>query len=165
MTTIELLIERLVAARRWTNSLLADIEASRWFECPAPGVQHIAWQVGHIAASQAVLIHNRCLNIPVAEAVPESFTRQFGRGSKPVSDAAAYPPIPEVRQIYDDLQADCLSRIRQMTESDLNLPAYGDPHPMFARRGEAVGMAIMHEAFHAGQIALTRRLFGKAALR
>ncbi len=165
MTTLDLLIERLVAARRWTTSLLADIEESRWFESPAPDVQHTAWQVGHLAASQAVLIHNRCFNIPLAEAVPESFTKQFGRGSKPVADPTAYPSIPEIRRMFDGIQADCLARISQMTASDLELPAYGDPHPMFARRGEAVGMAAMHEAFHAGQIALTRRLFGKAALR
>lgn len=165
MTTIDLLIERLIAARRWTTSLLADFEESRWFDCPAPGIQHIAWQVGHIAASQAVLIHNRCFNIPMAEAVPASFTQQFGRGSKPVGDPAAYPPISEIRRMFDGMQADCLKRVRQMTESDLELPAFGDPHPMFAKRGEAVGMAAMHEAFHAGQIALTRRLFGKAALR
>ena len=165
VTTIDLLIERLVAARRWTTNLLADIEESRWFECPAPGIQHVAWQMGHLAASQAVLIHNRCLNIPVAEVVPESFTKQFGRGSKPVGIAAEYPPLLEIRRMFDGVQEDCLTRIRQMTQSDLELPAYGDPHPMFAKRGEAVGMAAMHEAFHAGQIALTRRLFGKAALR
>ena len=165
MTSIDLLTERLIAARRWTTSLLQDIQESRWFESPAPGIQHIAWQVGHLAASQAVLIHNRCLNIPVAEVVPESITKQFGRGSKPMGDAGAYPPIAEIRRLFDGVQADCLARIRQMTESDLDLPAYGDPHPMFAKRGEAVAMTTMHEAFHAGQIALTRRLFGKAALR
>ena len=104
-------------------------------------------------------------NIPISEVVPESFTKQFGRGSKPVSDKAVYPPVAEIRRMFDGVQADCLARIRQMTESDLDLPAYGDPHPMFAKRGEAVGMAAMHESFHAGQIALTRRLFGKAALR
>lgn len=165
MKTTDLLIERLAAARRWTTTLLEDIEETRWFESPAPGIQHIAWQVGHVAASQAVLIHNRCLNIPVAQVVPESITKQFGRGSKPVGDPAAYPPLAEIRGLFDGVQADCLARIRQMTESDIDLPAYGDPHPMFAKRGEAVAMAVMHEAFHAGQIALTRRLFGKAALR
>lgn len=165
MTVIDLLIERLIAARRWTTNLLADIEESRWFESPAPGIQHVAWQVGHLAASQAVLIHNRCLNIPMAEVVPESFTKQFGRGSKPVGDAAAYPTIADIRRMFDGVQADCLTRIRQMTPADLELPAFGDPHPMFVTRGEAVAMSVMHEAFHAGQIALTRRLCGKAALR
>lgn len=165
MTTLDLLIERLIAARRWTTNLLADVEESRWFDCPAPGIQHIAWQVGHLAASQAVLLHNRCFNIPLAEVVPESFTKQFGRGSKPVADASAYPPIADIRRMFDGVQADCLTRIRQLSLPDLELPAFGDPHPMFTTRGEAVAMAVMHEAFHAGQIALTRRLFGKAALR
>jgi len=160
-----LLIERLESARDWTTGLIADIDESLWFKSPAPGVQHVAWQLGHLAASQVVLVHNRCLNIPQTDVISDAFIRQFGRGSKPTDGPAGYPPLTEIRRTFDAVHLDALQKIRSIPEADLNLPAYGDPHPRFKTRAEAVGMAAMHESFHAGQIALTRRLFGKAALR
>ena len=55
-----------------------------------------------------------------------------------------------------------------MSDAKLSEPAYGKdgaPHPHYTRVAGAVGHASRHEAFHAGQIALLRRLLGKQFLR
>ncbi len=165
MDTISLLLDRLTAARNWTNSLLADIDESRWFDPPGRNLGHVAWQVGHLAASQIVLIHMRCSGKQFADCAPGEYQKLFARGSTPVADAAAYPTIPVIRAFFDRMHAECLGMISQMPASELDKPAGADPHPMFANKAGAIGMAAMHESFHAGQIALIRRLQGKAALR
>ncbi len=165
MTKLELLIDRLAAARRWTSSLLADIPEANWFDMPAPSTTHVAWQVGHLAVSQAALIHGRCFGRGIPDCVPAGFPQAFGRGSTPVPDAARQPTIAEIRATFERLHAEAMDLIAGLSESDLAQPAGTEPHPMFTTKEGAIAMAFMHETFHAGQIALLRRLAGQPALR
>ncbi|HUN82092.1 MAG TPA: DinB family protein [Phycisphaerae bacterium] len=163
MDTKQLLIERLETARRWTNGLLEDIETGTWFDAPGQGLGHCAWQIGHLAASQIVLLHMRCFGRQFADCAPAEYQGLFARGSTPVADAKAYPPLATIRDFFDHTQKDCLEMIRSMPESELDKPT--EPHPMFSTKAGAISMLNMHECFHAGQIALIRRLRGKAPLR
>lgn len=165
MTRTELLIDRLQTARGWTKSLLEDIEETRWFEMPAPGVGHVAWQVGHLAASQVALINVRCFGQKFTDVVGESIVPTFGRGSIPVADRSKYPPLPEIRSMFDKIHDGAIRLISGMSDADLDRLAGTDPHPLFKTRAQAIGTAAMHETFHAGQIAMTRRIFGKSFLR
>lgn len=165
MNKTELIVDRLKTARRWTQELLADIEESVWFEMPAPGVNHVAWQVGHLAASQVALIHVRCCEQNAEDCLPTGFKDCFGRGSTPVSDSAAYPPISEIRVVFDRIQNEAIERITALPDSEWTREVGPPPHPMFTTKEGAIATAVMHETFHAGQIALLRRFFGKAPLR
>ncbi len=165
MNKAELLADRLQAARRWTLSLLDDVPESTWFDMSGSGHTHVAWQVGHLTASIASLIHVRCLGKAFEACLPADFRERFGIGSSPVSDAAAHPPVAELRAVFDRIHTEAVAAVSAMSEEDLSGPVGGQPHPMFATREGAVVMAIMHEAFHAGQIAMLRRLAGKEPLR
>ena len=165
MNRVELLADRLDAARKWTNNLLADVEAPLWFKCPAAGVGHVAWQVGHLAASQVALVPVRCLGLEPTKYVSDAFRATFGKGSTPVEVHSKYPPLAEIRDTFDRIHSQTLELIRGMAETDLDAPAVGEPHPYFTTKAGAIGIAAMHETFHAGQIALIRRLAGKAPLR
>ena len=165
MNKAELLADRLQAARRWTLSLLNDIPESTWFDMSAAGHTHVAWQVGHLTASIVSLIHVRCLGRAFEDCLPADLREKFGIGSSPVADAAAHPPAAEIRALFDRIHADAVAAVTEMTEADLSSPAGGPPHPLFTTREEAVATAVMHEAFHAGQLALLRRLAGKGPLR
>lgn len=165
MNRLELLVDRLQIARQWTNSLLADIEESRWFDMPHPGVGHVAWQVGHLAASQIVLVHVRCFDMAYTDVAPDAIRTTFARGSTPVADKSKYPSIGEIRSLFASVQDDVIRRISSMPDSELDKQAGADPHPMLKDKAGAIAMVAMHETFHAGQIAMIRRIFGKAPLR
>lgn len=165
MKKLKLLVDRLQTARSWTNSLLEDIEESTWFNMPGPGMGHTAWQVGHLAASQAGLIHSRCFGRDIDACLPANYREIFGRGSKPVGDSAVYPSVGDIRATFIRLHDESIRLITNMKKSELPESVHGDPHPMFATKEGAIGMAIMHETFHAGQLAMIRRLAGKAPLR
>ncbi|HPF37306.1 MAG TPA: DinB family protein [Phycisphaerae bacterium] len=161
----DFLIERLTRARGWTTGLIADIDESQWFEMPAPGVGHVAWQLGHLAVSQIALIHVRCLGKSAAECIDPALVGTFGKGSTPVADASEYPSIAEIRKLFDETQRDVIEIIRGMSDADLEAPAGTEPHPLFDTRAGALGTAAMHETFHAGQIAMSRRIWGRKPLR
>ena len=97
MQVIDLLINRLESSRGWTCGLLEDIEASDWFFQPAPGVQHVAWQVGHLASSQVTLVHARCFAKTPTDHIPARFKKLFGKGSSPDNDPSLYPAPTEIR--------------------------------------------------------------------
>lgn len=165
MTKNELLVDRLQSARNWTLSLLEDIEEPLWFEIPAAGVNHIAWQVGHLAVSQVALIHVRCFGRPADACGPAGFREKFGRGSTPVADPGRYPSISEIRSAFDGIHGEVIDLVRGMSDADLAGKTPGEPHPLFSTKEGAVGTAIIHEGFHAGQIAMLRRMAGKPPLR
>ena len=56
-----------------------------------------------------------------------------------------------------------------MSDSLLDEPAFGadgkSPHPHYKDKRGAVAHCNRHEAFHAGQLAMIRRLLGKTFLR
>jgi len=158
-------VDRLEAARNWTDRLVADIGPDRWFEMPAAGVGHVAWQLGHLAVSQVALVHVRCFDKPVADCIDPDLVKTFGRGSTPVAQADAYPSAADIRALFDRTQREVIEMVRTMTDADLDAQAGTDPHPMFTTKAGAIGTAAIHEGFHAGQIAMMRRLWGKAPLR
>ena len=61
-----------------------------------------------------------------------------------------------------------LAGVRGMSDDLLGEPAWGKdgrPHPHYRDKVGAVPHCAGHEAFHAGQLALIRRMLGKAFLR
>ncbi len=165
MNKVELLADQLQAARRWTLSLLDDIPESTWFDMSAAGHTHVAWQVGHLTSSIAYLIHVRCLGKAFEECLPTDFRERFGIGSSPVADAAAHPPVSELRALFDRVHAEAVAAVSVMSAEELSGPVDGEPDSVFTTKEKAVSMAVTHEAFHAGQIAMLRRLSGKGPLR
>lgn len=158
------LIDRLTVARRWTLNLVEDIEPERWFDMPPSGTGHVAWQLGHLAASQLVLIHNRCFDKPFTDSMRDDVRHLFARGSTPVAGSGGYPPMADIRAMFDRIQNEAIALISTLSDAELESPA-GDPHPLFSTKAGAIGTAALHETFHAGQIAMLRRHFGKAPLR
>lgn len=166
MAVADLLAEQLDGTRAWTLKLLADFAGDDWTFQPAAGLAHAVWLCGHMACSQHLLIHVRCLGRPLLD---EVFAAHFPIGGPvPAAGAHAYPPIAEIRAIMADVHARTLAAVRRMSDALLAEPCAGKdgaPHPHYADKRGAVSHCDRHEAFHAGQLALIRRLRGKAFLR
>jgi hypothetical protein len=166
MNLAESLAEQLNGTREWTLKLLADLKGDDWTFQPAGGLAHSLWLCGHLACSQHLLIHVRCLGGGVLD---ESFARHFPIGG-PVKSAKehAYPPVATVLATMEDVHRKTLAAVRGMTDALLAEPAFGGdgkPHPHYRDKAGAVAHCNRHEAFHAGQLAMIRRLLGKTFLR
>jgi len=161
-----LLAEQLRGTRDWTLKLLADIADDGWYFQPAPGLAHPLWLCGHLAASQNTLVHVRCLGRSV---LGDDFATHFPIAG-PVKSAAehVYPLPAEVREIMDEVHTKTFRAVCEMSDALLSEPAFakdGALHPHYRDKRGAVTHCFRHEAFHAGQLALLRRLLGKPFLR
>ncbi|HRX84587.1 MAG TPA: DinB family protein [Phycisphaerae bacterium] len=166
MTAGELLAEQLAETRRWTLLLLADFAGDDWTYQPGPGLQHALWLGGHLASSQNTLIFQRCLD---RNELDPAFARKFAPGNaiKPAGEFA-WPEPKAVLEHMAQVHEKTLAAVRGMSDAVLAEPAFGKDgakHPHYSTKLGAVSHADRHEAFHAGQIALIRRLVGKSFLR
>lgn len=160
------LAEQMEWTRDWTRRLLADVSGADWTFQPQAGIGHILWTCGHLAVSQNVLVFQRCLG---KSALDEAFSAHFPMGG-PIQSAAEhkFPEPKAVLDVMESMQAKTLAAIREMSDVLLREPAYGKDgaaHPHYRDKLGAVTHCFRHEAFHAGQIALVRRLLGKSFLR
>lgn len=162
-----LLAEQLQGTRDWTLKLIADLKGDDWFFQPALGLAHPLWLCGHLAVSQHTLVFVRCLNQSI---LVESFSKHFAIGG-PVPSARehSYPSIENVLATMADVHEQTCAAVRHMSDALLAEPAFAadgkSPHPHYADKRGAIAHCNRHEAFHAGQIAMIRRLLGKSFLR
>ncbi|MCG3137714.1 MAG: hypothetical protein HJJLKODD_01564 [Phycisphaerae bacterium] len=166
MTLTSVLIDQLQRTREWTLKLLQDISGTDWTYQINPGAQHVLWLCGHLATSQDTLLFQRCLQREVLD--PE-FRRHFPIGG-PIRSRTEYGwPAPElVLQKMADMQQSTISAIREIDPAILQEPAFGaqgSKHPHYDTKIGAINHMNRHEAFHAGQMALIRRMLGKQFLR
>ncbi|MEW4490160.1 DinB family protein [Thalassoglobus sp. JC818] len=166
-TELQLIVEDIKKISSYTNDLLDHVDDGDWFRQPADGINHIAWQVGHIAIAQYGLCLKRVRGFkPSDEQLfpVNEYATLFGKGSQPNPDPEVYPEPAAIRESLVAIQQQVVEETLQLTQETLDEPI--DPvHPMFSTKGEALRFAPKHEMLHVGQIAMLRRLFGQASLR
>jgi|CXWL01.1.fsa_nt_gi hypothetical protein len=168
MKLSEFLAEQLDGSRDWTLRLIADLKGDDWTFQPAPGLAHPLWTCGHLASSEHLLIQVRCLG--TKGLLDPAFSEHFPMGG-PVKSVREhdYPPVAVVLETMKKVHEQTLHAIRGMSDALLAEPAFAadgkTPHPHYRDKAGVVAHCSRHEAFHAGQIALVRRLLGKSFLR
>jgi len=162
----EVLADQLKRTREWTLMLVADLTGDEWTFQSSAGGQHALWLCGHMTTAQEYLIFQVCLTDPKLDA---SFRDHFPIGTAIKSKAEYSWPAPaEVLAKMAEIQELTENAVRPMEDALLDEPAFGrdgSKHPHFDTKLSAVGHAVRHEAFHAGQIASLRKAMGKNFLR
>jgi uncharacterized damage-inducible protein DinB len=167
MEEIEWILRDLKQVRAYATDMLDHVAPDMWFVQPKPGINHLAWHVGHMAIAQYGLCLKRIRGqspdddqlLPVA-----AFGRLFGKGSVPSSNPKDYPEVAEIRRCLDAVHARVLESTAELTPTDLT-ESSGPPHPMFSTKGGALRFSPKHEMLHVGQIGLLRRLYDGEILR
>jgi len=154
--------------REWTLKLLADLKPDDWTFQPATGLGHPLWLCGHLACSQDLLVFVRCLKRE--STLPAGFAAHFPIGGAVKSTAEHdYPSVETVLATMREVHARTVATVRVLSEALLDEPAFAadgkSPHPHYRDKRGAIAHCNRHEAFHAGQIAMIRRLRGKSFLR
>jgi len=157
---LQLATEQIVFARNYTIRLLDQTPEAEWFRQPPGGVTHIAWQVGHLALAEYRLAVERIRGPQPQDAhlISENFLRLFGPES-PDPDPAKYPSLTEIRAVFDRVHEQAIRELRGLDESELDQPVL-KPHPVAKTKLWSLLWCAQHEAVHAGQIGLLRRLLG-----
>ncbi|MCH2124835.1 MAG: DinB family protein [Pirellulaceae bacterium] len=165
-TYLEIAIQQIIYARQYTQSLLAGIEDSLWFQMPAGSPTHLAWQVGHLAMAQygLCLFRQRGRQEVDTQLMSSQFRKRFSKGSTPESDPDRYPTLSEIRDVFQVIYDQSMKELGEYQDSDLETPI-DEPYAVIPTKLGALYFCASHEMLHAGQIGLIRRLLGVEPLR
>lgn len=126
---------------------------------PGPGCNHIAWQLGHLIASENQLLEGVA---PGAGAeLPAGFAEKHGRDTTSDDDPAHFCQKQEYLELFEKVHAATQATIAKMSEADLDKPAPEHFRKMFPTAGHVLLLIATHGLMHAGQLVPVRRKLGK----
>lgn len=143
----------------YARLLVADVPEEEFAEQPAPGLNHPAWTLGHLAGAADFALS--CLGAqPVA---PDGWAAMFSPGTVPDPNRGAYPTKGELLNGYEAAHA---ALDAAAAAADPQQMAKPNPSEMMRARLPTLGDLIAcvlttHEAGHLGQLSAWRRMMGK----
>ena len=163
---LEAAIDRMRRSRIFTRQFLPDLTADEWFWSPPQFTTHVAWQVGHLAVAQYNLCLKRLRGRTAEDEalISDAFFEAFKFGSQPAVGANHNLPLEEIQRVFDGVHHQALTELPMVDNAELDAPV-DPPHPVFKTKLGAIEWCSQHELVHAGQIAMLRRMMGKAPLR
>ncbi len=144
------------------KSYFSDMTDAELMTRPGEGCNHLAWQLGHLIASECSLVE---MVAPGAAAeLPEGFAEAHNKDNAGVDDAAKFSTKQEYLDLLDKVQAATVAAIEKCSDSDLDKPGPEHFQPMFPTVGHLYILIATHRMMHAGQFVPVRRKLGKPIL-
>jgi uncharacterized damage-inducible protein DinB len=115
------------------------------------------WIIGHIA-------NGRHYVAGLFNAGTEFENSELFNGGDPMKEPSEYPPIAEIKQIFESVSEKFIKRLEELTDDDINkklkekLPV--DDDTMLA----AISFFSLHESYHVGQLSYIRKQLGLEGL-
>jgi hypothetical protein len=117
---------------------------------PCPAGNCMNWVLGHIVAYRSEVL--KLVGKPPIWSDEEA--SPYRRGSKPITDAAKARPVTRIIEDLVRSQDALICGLRSLSPEDMKRDDLG----------EKITWLQFHEAYHAGQIGLLRRMAGKEGM-
>lgn len=137
---------------------LEDLSDSDLLVRPVPGMNHIAWQVGHLLSAERAW--TELLKPGSAPELPAGFDAAHGKETIGENDPAKFLPAAKYRELLSAQRAATRAVLASVADSDLDAAKPGLPD--FAPTpGKLLNMVAIHMLMHVGQFVAVRRQLGK----
>jgi hypothetical protein len=161
MDTKQAIRTSLAQADTIVQGYLSDMTDSELLARPCPGGNHIAWQLGHLIASERWLIEQA---VPgKMPKLPEGFAEKHKKDQAALDDAKAFLKKEEYLALARQTREGVLQILADMPAADLDKPVTNVP-PFIKTTGELLLFLGPHWIMHAGQWAVIRRVLGRPPL-
>ena len=144
------------------TSYLGDLTDEEMMHRPAPGCNHIKWQVGHLIASEHDMI-NQCYPGSMPE-LPAGFAEKYNKETSKSDDASAFDSKEDLMKLYETQRAGTLNLLGKIADEDLSKEGPEAIRSYAPTFGAAFLMQDAHWMMHAGQWAVIRRQLGREPL-
>ena len=141
-----------------TKMYLDDVTDDEMLVRAVPGSNHLAWQLGHLVASERSLLEAIGADVPD---LPEGFAEKHGSENTGSDDPNDCRTKAEYVELMAQMHQAAEAAIDKTDETGLDTPTPEKLRSFFPTAGSVLLMAGSHEMMHAGQIAAIRRKLGK----
>jgi hypothetical protein len=140
------------------DSYVKDLTDADLLVRPIPGMNHLAWQLGHLIG--ATRHFGEMIAPGTMPPLPEGFAEGHGREAFVVDDPAKFYSVARYTELWKQ-QGEALRRLLDGL-SDADLDRTDPKFPPFAPTvGALLNMCGLHPMMHAGQFVAVRRKLGK----
>jgi hypothetical protein len=145
-----------------TGAYLADLTDADLLVRPAPGCNHIAWQLGHlIQAEHGMLDEASPGSMPK---LPAGFKEKHAKEKAASDNPKDFLTKDEYLKLAKEQRAGTLALLEKMSDADFDKPAPESMRSYCPTVGSIFTMQGTHWMMHAGQWAVIRRKLGKPPL-
>lgn len=156
------ILEGLDIARMTTRMLLSDLSDADLLVRSVPGVNHIAWQLGHLIGSEKEMVES--VKPGSMPALPEGFAARHTKETAQRDDPAAFFNKEQYLQLFDEQRAGTKRVLAQLSDAELAAPGPESMRQIAPTVSALFQLIGAHEVMHAGQFTPTRRKLGKPTL-
>lgn len=147
------------SSQRIIDAYIGDLDDADLLVRPVPGMNHIAWQLGHLISAER---HFAELVKPGSSpALPEGFDAAHAKETSTSDDPSKFLSRQQYQDLWKAQRAATLAALESVPESELD-KADPDKYPPYAPTIAALlAMCGTHALMHCGQFVAVRRLLGK----
>src|SRR5262245_3071276 len=146
-------------SRHLTHLLTDELSDADLLVRPAPGANHIAWQLGHLVASTHRLI-GQFLGAR-APALPEGFVERHNDAASHSDSTDGYLSKAEYLDLVDRMILAATEAVAALPDDALDAPNPGNMAKMAPTVGSLFQLVGEHFLMHTGQFSSVRRALGK----
>ncbi len=141
---------------------LADLADADLLVRPAPGANHIAWQLGHLISSEVQL--GKMVPGAAYPDLPPGFAEQHNKTTAAAEPPAGFRTKEEYLGLFKKVREATLANLAKISDADLDKPTPGDMAKFAPTLGALLLLSSNHTLMHAGQFSVVRRKLGKPVL-
>ena len=141
------------------HSYLGDLSDADLLTRPGKGCNHIAWQLGHLIASNTQMLESVAPGM--APKLPEGFDKSYSKEMTSVNDPARFHTKQDYLDMFAKLDAATIAALDKSTEAQLDAPAPESLREWFPTVGHVYVLIVSHTLMHAGQWVPVRRMLDK----
>jgi hypothetical protein len=149
----------LTSTQNMVPKFLNDLSDADILVRPVPNANHIAWQVGHVIASECRLGKQ----LPGAEypELPAGFAEQHAKHMAGMDPPKNFGTKTQYLDLFNKVRQATLANLDRLSDADLDKPTTGDIAKMAPTLGAILLLTANHVLMHAGQFTVVRRKLGK----
>lgn len=149
-------------SRTVLTSYISDLEDNELLQRPGDGCNHIAWQLGHLIASEANLLEQA---VPgSAPALPDGFAENHGKEQAGSDDGSRFCSKAEYLELMNEMREAAFRALDSLTAEDLDKPGPEAMRSFCPTLGSFFTLIAAHGLMHAGQFVPVRRRLEKPVL-
>ena len=137
---------------------LGDLEDADLMIRSQPGVNHIAWQLGHLITSENEMLSGVGLKMPP---LPDGFGACYTKETSTSDDAAKFHTKAQYLAALAEQRKGTLAALESASDADLDKPTPEVMHAFAKTVGVLFNLIGVHGLMHVGQFVPVRRLRGK----
>ena len=144
------------------KSYVSDLDDADLIRRPTEGCNHLAWQLGHLIASEVHLLEMAAPGNGVA--LPEGFVEAHAKEQAGNDDPAAFLGKDAYIELYDKVREASDAALTALPDDALDNASPEQFSQLCPTIGDLFVLIATHPMMHAGQFVIVRRQLGKPVL-